>query len=633
MRKEDNKKKKKGNLMSKENKEVSKRLFSYIFKDSKLKFALVLLLVMISSFVGVASSLFIKILIDDYILVLVQEQVPNYAPLISILTTMGFIYLAGILSTFFYSRIMVDITQVTLRDMRNELFEHLEKLPISYFDTNSHGDIMSHFTNDIQALEQMIGQALPGLFSSIVTIIAVVLAMLFSSIPLTIVVAVTLYLLVTVMKKVSGKSSKYFIKQQEMIGKTNGYIEEMIDGQNVIKTFSHEKNVIEDFNKINDELSENTMLANRYSLYLIPIVFNIGNLQYAFLAIIGGLLAINGNFGVTVGTIAAFLQLSKSLGGPMRNVSQQMNQLIMALAGATRIFALFDEMEEIDEGSVELVRICENKQGEIEECSYRTNRWAWKDIQDGKEIYKELKGDIRFHNVSFSYDGKNDVLHDISLFAKPGQKIAFVGETGAGKTTITNLINRFYEIQSGTITYDGIDIKTMKKKDLRKSLGMVLQDTNLFTETIKYNLSYGNPEATMEQIVDGAKKVQANHFIELLPDGYDTVISGTTADLSQGQSQLLSIGRTEIYNPPVLILDEATSSIDSRTEKLVQESMSEVMKGRTNFVIAHRLSTVQDADAIIVLSKGEIIERGSHDELLSKKGVYYKLYTSGLEED
>ena len=633
MRKEDNKKKKKGNLMSKENKEVSKRLFSYIFKDSKLKFALVLLLVMISSFVGVASSLFIKILIDDYILVLVQEQVPNYAPLISILTTMGFIYLAGILSTFFYSRIMVDITQVTLRDMRNELFEHLEKLPISYFDTNSHGDIMSHFTNDIQALEQMIGQALPGLFSSIVTIIAVVLAMLFSSIPLTIVVAVTLYLLVTVMKKVSGKSSKYFIKQQEMIGKTNGYIEEMIDGQNVIKTFSHEKNVIEDFNKINDELSENTMLANRYSLYLIPIVFNIGNLQYAFLAIIGGLLAINGNFGVTVGTIAAFLQLSKSLGGPMRNVSQQMNQLIMALAGATRIFALFDEMEEIDEGSVELVRICENKQGEIEECSYRTNRWAWKDIQDGKEIYKELKGDIRFHNVSFSYDGKNDVLHDISLFAKPGQKIAFVGETGAGKTTITNLINRFYEIQSGTITYDGIDIKTMKKKDLRKSLGMVLQDTNLFTETIKYNLSYGNPEATMEQIVDGAKKVQANHFIELLPDGYDTVISGTTADLSQGQSQLLSIGRTEIYNPPVLILDEATSSIDSRTEKLVQESMSEVMKGRTNFVIAHRLSTVRDADAIIVLSKGQIIERGSHDELIAEKGVYYKLYTSGLEED
>lgn len=633
MRKEDNKKKKKGNLMSKENKEVSKRLFSYIFKDSKLKFALVLLLVMISSFVGVASSLFIKILIDDYILVLVQEQVPNYAPLISILTTMGFIYLAGILSTFFYSRIMVDITQVTLRDMRNELFEHLEKLPISYFDTNSHGDIMSHFTNDIQALEQMIGQALPGLFSSIVTIIAVVLAMLFSSIPLTIVVAVTLYLLVTVMKKVSGKSSKYFIKQQEMIGKTNGYIEEMIDGQNVIKTFSHEKNIIEDFNKINDELSENTMLANRYSLYLIPIVFNIGNLQYAFLAIIGGLLAINGNFGVTVGTIAAFLQLSKSLGGPMRNVSQQMNQLIMALAGATRIFALFDEMEEIDEGSVELVRICENKQGEIEECSYRTNRWAWKDIQDGKEIYKELKGDIRFHNVSFSYDGKNDVLHDISLFAKPGQKIAFVGETGAGKTTITNLINRFYEIQSGTITYDGIDIKTMKKKDLRKSLGMVLQDTNLFTETIKYNLSYGNPEATMEQIVDGAKKVQANHFIELLPDGYDTVISGTTADLSQGQSQLLSIGRTEIYNPPVLILDEATSSIDSRTEKLVQESMSEVMKGRTNFVIAHRLSTVRDADAIIVLSKGQIIERGSHDELIAEKGVYYKLYTSGLEED
>lgn len=621
----------KSSLISSENRETSKRLFSFIFKGTKLKFFFVMILVLISSFVGVASSLFIKVLIDDYIVVLLQQGTPDYAPLIGLLIKMGIIYAAGILSTLFYSRMMVDITEVTLRDLRNDLFAHLQKLPISYYDTHSHGDIMSHFTNDIQALESMIGQSLPGLVSSIMTIIAVVIAMIYSSFILTIVVFVSLFVLIAVMKRVSRKSSKYFLKQQQMIGKTNGYIEEMIDGQKVVKVFSHEKNAVEDFEKINDVLAENTMLANRYSLYLIPIVFNIGNLQYAFIAIIGGLLAIYGKFGITVGIIAAFLQLSKSFGGPMRNISQQMNQVIMALAGATRIFKLFDEEEEIDEGNIELVRMCRDDSGDIIECSERTDMWAWKDIENDKPIYKELKGDIRFNNVSFSYDGENDVLHDISLFAKPGQKLAFVGETGAGKTTITNLINRFYEIQSGTITYDGIDIKKIKKKDLRKSLGMVLQDTNLFTGTIRYNLSYGNPKAPMAKIIDGATKVQANHFIELLPEGYDTVISGTTADLSQGQSQLLSIGRTEIYDPPVLILDEATSSIDTRTEKLVQESMNEVMKGRTNFVIAHRLSTVRDADAIIVLSKGKIIERGSHDELLEQRGVYYKLYTSGLE--
>ena len=626
-----NKEKTKSNLLSAENKEVTKRLFKYIFKDTKLKFFFVLILVVISSFVGVASSLFIKVLIDDYIVVLINQGTPDYAPLISLLIKMGIIYAIGILSTLTYSRMMVDITEVTLRDMRNDLFAHLQKLPISYFDTNSHGDIMSHFTNDIQVLERMIADVLPGLFSSIMTILAVGFAMIYSSIILTVVVFITLIFLILVMKNVSKKSSKYFLKQQQMIGKTNGYIEEMIDGQKVVKVFSHEENIIDEFNKINSDLAENTMLANRYSLYLIPIVFNIGNLQYAFIAIIGGLLAISGKFGITVGTIAAFLQLSKSFGGPMRNISQQMNQLIMSLAGAVRIFDLFDEVEEEDNGNIELVRICKDDSGNIKECSERTDMWAWKDIQDEKEVYTELKGDIRFKNVNFSYDGENDVLHDISLFAKPGQKLAFVGETGAGKTTITNLINRFYEIQSGTITYDGIDIKNIKKRDLRKSLGMVLQDTNLFTGTINYNLSYGNPDASSEKIIEGAKKVQANHFIELLPDGYNTRISGTVSDLSQGQSQLLSIGRTEIYNPPVLILDEATSSIDSRTEKLVQESMNEVMVGRTTFVIAHRLSTVRDADAIIVLSKGKIIERGSHDELLEQKGVYYKLYTSGLE--
>lgn len=626
-----NDKKSKANLLSEEHKVVAKRLFKYIFKENKLKFFFVLLLVVTSALVGVVSSLFLKVLIDDYIMVLIDQSVPDFSPLVLLLIKMAIIYIIGVLATLTYARMMVDITEVTLRDMRNDLFAHLQKLPISYFDTHSHGDIMSHFTNDIQALERMIADVLPGLFSSLMTIVAVSFAMLFSSVILTVVVFISLVFLLLVMKNVSKKSSKYFLKQQQMIGKTNGYIEEMIDGQKVIKVFSNEKNIIDEFDKINSDLAENTMLANRYSLYLIPIVFNIGNLQYAFIAIIGGLLAISGKFGITVGTIAAFLQLSKSFGGPMRNISQQMNQLIMSLAGAIRIFDLFDEMEEEDKGSIELVRICKDDTGNIKECSERTDMWAWKDIQGDEVVYKELKGDIRFNNVSFSYDGENDVLHDISLFAKPGQKLAFVGETGAGKTTITNLINRFYEIQSGTITYDGIDIKNISKKDLRKSLGMVLQDTNLFTGTINYNLSYGNPEVSQEKIIESAKKVQADNFIELLPEGYNTRISGTTSDLSQGQSQLLSIGRTEIYNPPVLILDEATSSIDSRTEKLVQESMGEVMIGRTTFVIAHRLSTVRDADAIIVLSKGRIIERGSHDELLAQKGVYYKLYTSGLE--
>lgn len=623
---------KKDRLSRAESKDIFFKLFRYIFKDSKFQFLLVIILVMISSFVGVISSLFIKNLIDNYIMFLVKQPSPDYGPLLIFIFKMIAVYITGILSTYLYARIMVNISSKTLKNLRNELFVHIQSLPIRFFDENSHGNIMSRFTNDINTLDKMISQSLPGLISSAFTIVSVIVAMIYSSIIMTIVVLVTFILMLFIIKKVSGKSSTYFIKQQQMLGKTNGYIEEMINGQNVIKVFSHEKNIINNFEKINDELAENTMLANRYSLFLIPIVFNMGNLQYALIAIIGGLLAIKGYFGISIGIIAAFLQLSKSLGGPMRNISQQMNSIIMALAGGKRIFEILDENPEEDNGNIELVRVC-SSDGVLKECENRTNKWAWKYIQNGTVHLKELKGDIVFNNVSFSYDGINDVLHNINLYANAGQKVAFVGETGAGKTTITNLINRFYDIQHGSITYDGFDIKDIKKHSLRKSLGMVLQDTNLFTGTIKYNLSYGNPDATMEEIIEGAKKTQSHNFISLLPESYNTVISPSASDLSQGQAQLLSIGRTEIYDPPVLILDEATSSIDTLTEKLVQNSMTELMKGRTNFVIAHRLSTVQDADVIIVLSHGRIIEKGSHNDLMKEKGTYYKLYTSGLRDD
>ena len=625
-------KKTKTKITSPENMRALKKIMSLFFKESKFQFILIVFLVLFSGFVSILPSVFLKILIDKHIIPMMKMANPSFAPLFKLLSIFGLIYFAGVSATFIYSRMMINISENILKDLRSNLFKHMEFFPISYFDTRSHGDIMSVYTNDISTLQQLMTNTILGLLSSLVTLVAVIVAMIITSPVLFIIVIVSVIVLLSTLNNVGGKSSEYYFKLQQSLGKQNGFVEETIDGQKVIKVFSHEKNIIEDFKKINNELAKNTTLANRYSLFLLPIVFNIGNLQYALLAIIGGLLAINGSFGITIGTIASYLQLSKVFSGPIRNISQQMNMVASALGGSIRIFDMLDVEKEIDDGFVELISAKYDQNNNLIEVldESEDSFKAWKNTLTGE--IKKLRGEIIFDHVSFSYDGKNTVLHDISMHAKPGQKIALVGETGAGKTTITNLLNRFYEIDSGKITYDGIDIKDIKKKALRSSLGIVLQDINLFTGSINYNLAYGVGKIDQEEIIDSAKKSQAHDFISLLPDGYDTMISGTNLDISQGQAQLLSIARTEIYNPAVLILDEATSSIDSRTEKLVQDSMDQVMKGRTSFVIAHRLSTVKNSDAIIVLSKGRIIERGNHEELLEQKGVYYKLYTGGFED-
>ena len=607
------------------------RLLGYVFKEYKVQFVIVMILVVLSSLTSIASSLFMETLIDDYISPMLLQENPVFTPLLKALAIMACIYIIGILSSYFYNIIMSKTSQGTLKTIRDEMFEKMEKLPIRYFDTHTHGDIMSYYTNDTDTLRELISRGIPEIISMVITIISTFIAMLCTSAYLTLLVIVVAIVMFKVTKNIGGKSSRYFIKQQASIAKANGYIEEMINGQKVIKVFSHEEEAIENFKKINDELCNDTTLANKYSNILMPALANLGNIQFVLVGVLGGLLAINGIGGITVGAIASFLSLSKSFTMPISRLSQQINAIVMAMAGAKRIFAFMDEEKEFDNGYVTLVN-AEKIGDEIKETDNYTGMWAWKyPHHDGRLEYVELRGHIELTNVDFGYEKGKLILHDISLYAKPGQKIAFVGATGAGKTTITNLINRFYDIEDGKIRYDGININKIKKEDLRKSLGIVLQDVNLFTGTIKDNIRYGNENATDEEVYEAAKLANAHNFIMNLPHGYDTMIDGNGGSLSQGQKQLISIARAAIANPPVMILDEATSSIDTRTEKAVQEGMDKLMEGRTVFVIAHRLSTVRNSKAIIVLDHGRIIERGEHEFLLSQKGVYYSLYTGAFE--
>lgn len=612
--------KNKTKITSPENKEAAKKLFSFIFKRHKFKLLGVSLMVIISSLATISVSLFMRFLIDDYIMPLVNSSNPDFSNLLAMLIKMGIFLAIGVVSSFTYSRLMASISESTLGEMRKTMFKKMQSLPVSYFDQNSHGDIMSYYTNDVRALGEMIAQSFPSFVSSAMTIIMVLIAMFSQSFFLSLIIILTVGLMIFTMNTIGGKSSHFFLNQQKSLAKTNGYIEEMIDGLRVVKVFNHEEATREDFRIINEELMENTMIANRLGLFLFPIIFGIGNFQYILFALIGGLMAVHGGFGITVGVVASFLQLSRTLTGPMGQIGGNINSLVLAIAGARRIFDFLEVEPEDYSGEVEkIVKVVDGKE-----------KYYWHDLKTDE--YRELLGDIRFKNVDFSYDGKNKILKDINLYAKPGQKVAFVGATGAGKTTITNLINRFYEIDSGEITFDGIDIKRIRKDHLRSSLGMVLQDTRLFTGTVAENINYSVEDVDMDKTIKVAKRTKAHDFIKNLKDGYDTMISGTGDELSEGQMQLLSIARAEIYNPPVMILDEATSSIDSRTEKIVQEGMDQIMKGRTSFVIAHRLSTIMNSDVIIVLENGEIAERGDHADLLEQRGIYYKLYTGGFDE-
>ena len=608
-----------------------KRLLKYATGIYKFQFVVVIISIIVSSIANVMGIQFLQKLIDDYITPLMGKQNPDLSNLFMAVVGMGVMYLVGITATYIYNRLMINISQGVLRQVREDMFNHMQSLPIKYFDTHAHGEIMSTYTNDVDTLRQMISQSIPQVFSSVVTMASILISMFTTNVYLTLIVLGMVVLMIFCAKYLGGNSSKYFVKQQDDISKVNGYIEEMMSGQKVVKVFNHEEESKEKFDELNEELCDSSTQANMYANVLMPCIANIGNLGYVFIAIIGGMLSVNNI--LSIGSIAAFLQYIKAFTNPVSQVSQQMNSVIMALAGAERIFALIDEEPEVDDGYVTLVN-AKMENGKLVETDERTGLWAWKHPHhDGRVTYTRLRGHVEFENVNFGYTPNKMVLHDITLEAKEGQKVSFVGATGAGKTTITNLINRFYDIQDGKIRYDGINIQKIKKKDLRKSLGMVLQDTSLFTGTIKDNIKYANLNASDEDVINAAKLANADHFIRNLPNGYDTVISGSGEGLSQGQRQLLSIARAALYNPPVLILDEATSSIDTRTEQIVQKGMDRLMKGRTVFVIAHRLSTIRNSELIMVLDHGRILERGDHKELMAKKGMYYALYTGAIEID